>query len=208
MGPNRTKVVTPNSSLKFTPEELVLYCRDLRVVCFLFDRLTPDSQVIEVSVFLFLLQLQQWKKLHLLVCNAFLYLPDVVPPDAWADSKLLLADPTLWGVEVKIILPVISLSDNLHYRQDLPASQSGRRFIFPECRSGECRWVDCCRFLKEYYSMLFSGLLGRCGNESDLFCLCFWSSSSRHRMSAKLINYTLLFFMSSVSVSFRLSTIW
>lgn len=50
VGPNRTKVVTPNSSLKFTPEELVLYCRDLRVVCFLFDRLTPDAQVIEVSV--------------------------------------------------------------------------------------------------------------------------------------------------------------
>ncbi|KAA8591835.1 hypothetical protein FQN60_017209 [Etheostoma spectabile] len=44
VGPNRTKLVTPNSSLKFTPEELVLYCRDLRVVCFLFDRLTPDAQ--------------------------------------------------------------------------------------------------------------------------------------------------------------------
>lgn len=54
VGPNRTKVVTPNSSLKFTPEELLLYCRDLRVVCFLFDRLTPDAQVIEVSFFLFL----------------------------------------------------------------------------------------------------------------------------------------------------------
>lgn len=53
VGPNRTKVVTPNSSLKFTPEELLLYCRDLRVICFLFDRLTPDAQVIEVSVFLF-----------------------------------------------------------------------------------------------------------------------------------------------------------
>lgn len=49
VGPSRTKVVTPNSSLKFTPEELVLYCRDLRVVCFLFDRLTPDAQVVEVS---------------------------------------------------------------------------------------------------------------------------------------------------------------
>uniref|UniRef100_H3CN44 Myotubularin related protein 11 n=1 Tax=Tetraodon nigroviridis TaxID=99883 RepID=H3CN44_TETNG len=47
VGPNRTKVVTPNSSLKFTPEELLLYCRDLRVVCFLFDRLTPDAQVLE-----------------------------------------------------------------------------------------------------------------------------------------------------------------
>eukprot|EP00064_Thunnus_orientalis_P015485 superscaffoldBa00002874_g15538 len=49
VGPNRTKLVTPNSSLKFTPEELVLYCRDLRVVCFLFDRLTPDAQVIEMT---------------------------------------------------------------------------------------------------------------------------------------------------------------
>ncbi|XP_077382185.1 myotubularin-related protein 11 isoform X2 [Festucalex cinctus] len=49
VGPNRTKVVSPNSSLKFTPEELVLYCRDLRVVCFLFDRLTPDAQVIEIT---------------------------------------------------------------------------------------------------------------------------------------------------------------
>lgn len=48
VGPNRTKLVTPNSSLKFTPEELVLYCRDMRVMCFLFDRLTPDAQVIEV----------------------------------------------------------------------------------------------------------------------------------------------------------------
>ncbi|MEQ2265914.1 hypothetical protein XENORESO_014660, partial [Xenotaenia resolanae] len=49
VGPNRTKLVTPNSSLKFTPEELVLYCRDLRVMCFLFDRLTPDAQVIEIT---------------------------------------------------------------------------------------------------------------------------------------------------------------
>ncbi|XP_054637005.1 myotubularin-related protein 11 isoform X1 [Dunckerocampus dactyliophorus] len=49
VGPNRTKLVTPNSSLKFTPEELVLYCRDLRVICFLFDRLTPDVQVIEMT---------------------------------------------------------------------------------------------------------------------------------------------------------------
>ncbi|XP_076006506.1 myotubularin-related protein 11 isoform X2 [Genypterus blacodes] len=49
VGPSRTKLVTPNSSLKFTPEELVLYCRDLRVVCFLFDRLTPDTQVLEIT---------------------------------------------------------------------------------------------------------------------------------------------------------------
>uniref|UniRef100_UPI0037E778B0 myotubularin-related protein 11 n=1 Tax=Semicossyphus pulcher TaxID=241346 RepID=UPI0037E778B0 len=49
VGPNRTKLVTPNSSLKFTPEELVLYCRDLRVICFLFDRLTPDPQVLEIT---------------------------------------------------------------------------------------------------------------------------------------------------------------
>ncbi|XP_047453813.1 myotubularin-related protein 11 [Mugil cephalus] len=49
VGPNRTKLVTPNSSLKFTPEELVIYCRDMRVICFLFDRLTPDPQVIEIT---------------------------------------------------------------------------------------------------------------------------------------------------------------
>ncbi|XP_030638477.1 myotubularin-related protein 11 [Chanos chanos] len=49
VGPSRTKLVTPNSSLKFTPEELVLYCRDLRVLCFLFDRLTPDTQAIEIT---------------------------------------------------------------------------------------------------------------------------------------------------------------
>ena len=55
VGPNRTKLVTPNSSLKFTPEELVLYCRDMRVICFLFDRLTPDTQVIEVCVYLLII---------------------------------------------------------------------------------------------------------------------------------------------------------
>ncbi|XP_056142241.1 myotubularin-related protein 11 [Lampris incognitus] len=49
VGPSRTKLVTPNSSLKFTPEELVLYCRDLRVICFLFDRLTPETQAIEIT---------------------------------------------------------------------------------------------------------------------------------------------------------------
>ncbi|XP_049587448.1 myotubularin-related protein 11 isoform X1 [Syngnathus scovelli] len=49
VGPNRTKLVSPNTWLKFTPEELVLYCRDLRVICFLFDRLTPDVQVIEIT---------------------------------------------------------------------------------------------------------------------------------------------------------------
>ncbi|XP_064207198.1 myotubularin-related protein 11 isoform X1 [Anguilla rostrata] len=49
VGPSRTKLVTPNSSLKFTPEELVLYCRDLRVVCFLFDRLTPETQAMEIT---------------------------------------------------------------------------------------------------------------------------------------------------------------
>ncbi|KAI7806432.1 myotubularin-related protein 11 [Triplophysa rosa] len=49
VGPSRTKLVTPNGSLKFTPEELVLYCRDLRVFCFLFDRLTPDAQAMEIT---------------------------------------------------------------------------------------------------------------------------------------------------------------
>lgn len=49
VGPNRSKLVTPNSSLKFTPEELLLYCRDFRVICFLFDRLTPDTQVIQMT---------------------------------------------------------------------------------------------------------------------------------------------------------------
>ncbi|XP_066577691.1 myotubularin-related protein 11 [Amia ocellicauda] len=49
VGPSRTKVVTPNSSLKFIPEELVLYCRDLRVMRFLFDRLTPEVQAMEIT---------------------------------------------------------------------------------------------------------------------------------------------------------------
>ncbi|KAL4646787.1 myotubularin-related protein 11-like [Arapaima gigas] len=49
VGPSRTKLVTPNTSLKFTPEELVLYCRDLRVLCFLFDRLTPETQAVEIT---------------------------------------------------------------------------------------------------------------------------------------------------------------
>ncbi|XP_023657190.2 myotubularin-related protein 11 [Paramormyrops kingsleyae] len=49
VGPSRTKLVTANSSLKFTPEELVLYCRDLRVLCFLFDRLTPETQAVEIT---------------------------------------------------------------------------------------------------------------------------------------------------------------
>ncbi|XP_033836611.1 myotubularin-related protein 11 [Periophthalmus magnuspinnatus] len=49
VGPNRTKLVTASSSLKFTPEELLLYCRDMRVVCLLFDRLTPDSQVLQMT---------------------------------------------------------------------------------------------------------------------------------------------------------------
>ncbi|XP_028834744.1 myotubularin-related protein 11 isoform X2 [Denticeps clupeoides] len=49
VGPTRTKLVTPSSSLKFTPEELVLYCRDLRVLCFLFDRLTPEKQAVEIT---------------------------------------------------------------------------------------------------------------------------------------------------------------
>lgn len=50
VGPSRTKLVTPTCSLKFTPEELVLYCRDMRVLCFLFDRLTPDTQAVEVCL--------------------------------------------------------------------------------------------------------------------------------------------------------------
>ncbi|XP_016394093.1 myotubularin-related protein 11 [Sinocyclocheilus rhinocerous] len=49
VGPSRTKLVTPTCSLKFTPEELVLYCRDMRVLCFLFDRLTPDTQAVEIT---------------------------------------------------------------------------------------------------------------------------------------------------------------
>lgn len=49
VGPNRTKSVSPSSSLKFTPEELLLYCRDMRVICLLFDRLTPDSQVLQMT---------------------------------------------------------------------------------------------------------------------------------------------------------------
>nr|XP_015192157.1 PREDICTED: myotubularin-related protein 11 isoform X1 [Lepisosteus oculatus] len=49
VGPSRTKIVTPNSSLKFIPEELILYCRDLRVIRFQFDRLTPETQATEIT---------------------------------------------------------------------------------------------------------------------------------------------------------------
>lgn len=108
MGPNRTKVVTPNSSLKFTPEELLLYCRDLRVICFLFDRLTPDAQVIEVSVFLFL----SGKRPCLLV--------------------LVFRSPA-----VKLTRLWFLPSDHLHHRQDLPAPQAGLGPVLPERCSGE-----------------------------------------------------------------------
>lgn len=72
--------MTPNSSLKFTPEELLLYCRDLRVVCFLFDRLTPDAQVIEVSVLLRLSGRRPCLLLLFLRCPAVKLTPAVVPP--------------------------------------------------------------------------------------------------------------------------------
>ncbi|KPP74803.1 myotubularin-related protein 11-like [Scleropages formosus] len=49
VGASRTKVVTANSTLKFAPEELLLYCKDFQVFCFLFDRLTPDTQVMEMT---------------------------------------------------------------------------------------------------------------------------------------------------------------
>lgn len=69
----------------------------------------------------------------------FLYLPDILPSMFEQIQSSCEQILTLWGVEVKIILTVISLSDNLHDRQNLPASQTGLGFIFPECRSGECR---------------------------------------------------------------------
>ncbi|KAJ8267422.1 hypothetical protein COCON_G00125940 [Conger conger] len=49
VGPSRAKQVTPSTSLRFTPEQLVLYCRDMRVLCFLFDRLTPETQVMQMT---------------------------------------------------------------------------------------------------------------------------------------------------------------
>ncbi|KAL4629566.1 myotubularin-related protein 11-like [Arapaima gigas] len=49
VGPSRTKLVTANSALKFIPEELLLYCKDFQVFCFLFDRLTPETQVVEIT---------------------------------------------------------------------------------------------------------------------------------------------------------------
>ncbi|KAG9335688.1 hypothetical protein JZ751_004341 [Albula glossodonta] len=49
VGPFRVKHVTPSSALRFTPEQLILYCRDMRVLCFLFDRLTPEAQVLQMT---------------------------------------------------------------------------------------------------------------------------------------------------------------
>ncbi|XP_035286544.1 myotubularin-related protein 11-like [Anguilla anguilla] len=49
VGPSRAKHVTPSSSLRSAPEQLVLYCRDMRVLCFLFDRLTPPAQVMQMT---------------------------------------------------------------------------------------------------------------------------------------------------------------
>ncbi|KAG7457584.1 hypothetical protein MATL_G00228690 [Megalops atlanticus] len=49
VGASRVKQVTPSTILRFTPEELVLFCRDLKVLCFLFDRLTPETQVMEIT---------------------------------------------------------------------------------------------------------------------------------------------------------------
>ncbi|KAJ8273769.1 hypothetical protein GJAV_G00105320 [Gymnothorax javanicus] len=48
VSPFKVKHVTPSSTLRFTPEQLILYCRDMRVLCFLFDRLTPHTQVLQV----------------------------------------------------------------------------------------------------------------------------------------------------------------
>lgn len=80
VGPNRTKLVTPNSSLKFTPEELVLYCRDMRVICFLFDRLTPDTQVLEVRV-------------HVVMSSVVVVIPICADdPTRHADAKNLSSD--------------------------------------------------------------------------------------------------------------------
>lgn len=80
VGPNRTKLVTPNSSLKFTPEELVLYCRDMRVICFLFDRLTPDTQVLEVRV-------------HVVMSSVVVVIPICADdPTRRADTKNLSSD--------------------------------------------------------------------------------------------------------------------
>nr|XP_023686263.1 myotubularin-related protein 11-like isoform X1 [Paramormyrops kingsleyae] len=49
VGPSRMKVMTPTSTLKFVPEELLLYCRDFQVHGFLFDRLTPEAQAMEIT---------------------------------------------------------------------------------------------------------------------------------------------------------------
>ncbi|KAI1902383.1 hypothetical protein AGOR_G00044200 [Albula goreensis] len=49
VGPFRLKHVTPSSALRFTPEQLILYCRNMRVLCFLFDRLTPEAQVLQMT---------------------------------------------------------------------------------------------------------------------------------------------------------------
>lgn len=121
VGPNRTKLVTPNSSLKFTPEELVLYCRDMRVICFLFDRLTPDAQVLEVPV-------------HNVFCSL-----------ASVRVKPICADDPTWCTDAQNFP-----SDDLHHRQDLPATQTRVCVVFSECRLGECRWATFWHYLEAF----------------------------------------------------------
>ncbi|KAG2463322.1 SF3B4 factor, partial [Polypterus senegalus] len=46
----KTKIITPSSHLKFVPEELIIYCKDLRIIHFQFERMTSDLQAIEITL--------------------------------------------------------------------------------------------------------------------------------------------------------------
>uniref|UniRef100_A0A8C4X3G3 Myotubularin related protein 11 n=1 Tax=Erpetoichthys calabaricus TaxID=27687 RepID=A0A8C4X3G3_ERPCA len=48
--PLKTKIITPSSHLKFVPEELIIYCKDLRIIHFQFERMTSDLQAIEITL--------------------------------------------------------------------------------------------------------------------------------------------------------------
>lgn len=67
-------------------------------------------------------------------------------PSPLKADDLCHADGSLW----------FPSSDNLHNRQDLPASQTRVSFIFPERCPRECRWVHWCMQLQHnVYNCLF-----------------------------------------------------
>lgn len=52
----KQKVLGPNQKLKFSPTELIIYCKDFRIVRFRFDEAGPESakKVLQKVWFLFL----------------------------------------------------------------------------------------------------------------------------------------------------------